>query len=67
VLGYDVHPGGGRLVVNVFGYIQDRIEYLQVRQADVPRCTGRLSLMRAYCSFVISIRQTFYHSIVLIV
>src|ERR1700720_3237181 len=32
-----------------------------------PRCTGRLSWMRAYCSSVISILQTFYQPNVLIV
>jgi hypothetical protein len=32
----------------------------------LPRCTGRLSLMREYCSSVISILKTFYSLIVLV-
>ena len=32
----------------------------------LPRCTGRLSLIRAYCSSEISILQTFYTFIVLL-
>src|SRR5580693_263189 len=39
----------------VIGHIQQRIQKLQVRQTYITRCTGRLSLILAYCSSVISI------------